>query len=90
MPIVNVLFAFVHVVFATPATETVLAVVIRPSSSTVKTGTREAEPYDPAVTPVFANSVVRVITPVLENALPVTLPFNVRSKVAGGTFVKLL
>jgi len=39
---VKVLFAIVHVVFATPATETVVAVVIRPSSSTEKTGTREA------------------------------------------------
>ena len=88
--IVKVLFEEVQYVFATPATDTVFAEVMRPSSSTVMTGTKEAEPYVPAVTPVFASSVIRVMTPVLEKALPVTLPVSVRSKVAGGTLVKLL
>ena len=76
---VIVLFALEYEKSSTPATAVVFAVVKRPSSSTVKIGISVEEPYTPGVTPVFANSVARVITPVFEVAVPVTLPVSVRS-----------
>jgi len=59
----NVLFGVYQSTPSTPATETSAAAVNRPSSSTVNVGIREAEPYEPAVTAVFASSVEIEIVP---------------------------
>ena len=75
---VIVLFAAAYEKLSTPATGVVLAVVKRPSSSTVNTGIAVDEPYIPAVTPVFASSVSNAIVP--DRSLfpvPVTFPVSV-------------
>ncbi len=48
-------------VLDTPATDTVPAESIWPCALIVKTGTREADPYVPAITPVLAIDIVPLL-----------------------------